>query len=70
MRQRVHTPPAPLSWADDRRVRNVAHRGASGDHPENTLAAIRAALALGVDSIELDIQRSRDGALVLIHDTT
>ena len=70
MRQTVHSPPAPLSWDDDRRVLNVAHRGASGDHPENTLAAIRAALALGVDSIELDVQRSRDGALVLIHDTT
>jgi glycerophosphoryl diester phosphodiesterase len=51
------------------RVLNVAHRGASGDHPENTLAAIRGALALDVDSIELDVQRSRDGALVLIHDT-
>lgn len=51
-------------------VLNVAHRGASGHHPENTLAAIRGALRLGVDSIELDVQRSRDGALVLVHDTT
>lgn len=70
MRQTVQCQPAPLSWDGDRRVLNVAHRGACGDHPENTLAAIRAALALGVDSIELDVQRSRDGALVLIHDTT
>ena len=52
------------------RVLNVAHRGASGHHPENTLAAIRGAVRLGVDSIELDVQRSRDGALVLCHDTT
>lgn len=70
MRQPVYSPPPPLCAHDDRRVRNVAHRGASGDHPENTLAAIRAALSLNVDSIELDVQRSRDGALVLIHDTT
>lgn len=34
------------------------------------MAAIRAAIALEVDSIELDVQRSRDGALVLLHDTT
>lgn len=70
MRLALHRPPAPLSGDDHRRVLNVAHRGASGDHPENTLAAVRGALALGVDSIELDVQRSRDGALVLIHDTT
>jgi glycerophosphoryl diester phosphodiesterase len=70
MRQTMHGPPPPLSWPDDARVLNVAHRGASGDHPENTLAAIRGALLLNVDSIELDVQRSRDGALVLVHDTT
>jgi glycerophosphoryl diester phosphodiesterase len=70
MRQTVPTPPPPLRGDEGRRVLNVAHRGASGDHPENTLAAIRGALALGVDSIELDVQRSRDGALVLVHDTT
>lgn len=70
MRQPAYSPPRPLCGYDDRRVLNVAHRGASGNHPENTMAAIRGALALGVDSIELDVQRSRDGALVLIHDTT
>lgn len=53
-----------------RLVLNVAHRGASGDFPENTLAAIRGAIALGADSIELDVRRSRDGELVLLHDPT
>jgi len=51
-------------------VANVAHRGASATQPENTLSAIRSAIALGVDLIELDVQRCRDGALVLMHDTT
>jgi glycerophosphoryl diester phosphodiesterase len=49
---------------------NVAHRGASATHPENTLPAIRAAIELGVDLVELDVQRTRDGALVLMHDKT
>ncbi len=49
-------------------VRNIAHRGASGDYPENTLAAFRAAIAVGADCCELDVQRSGDGALVVIHD--
>lgn len=52
------------------RVRNVAHRGASALAPENTLAAIRLAIAAGADMVEVDVQRSRDGVPVLIHDTT
>ena len=52
------------------RVANVAHRGASAEAPENTLAAIRRAVACGADLVEVDVQRSKDGALVLVHDTT
>jgi glycerophosphoryl diester phosphodiesterase len=48
----------------------VAHRGGSAEAPENTLAAFRRALALGIRWFELDVQSSRDGALVVIHDTT
>ena len=48
----------------------VAHRGASADAPENTLSAVRAALVRDTDLIEVDVQRSKDGALVLMHDTT
>lgn len=47
----------------------VAHRGASGHAPENTLAAVDAAEALGVDWVENDVQRTRDGVLVVLHDT-
>jgi glycerophosphoryl diester phosphodiesterase len=54
----------------DHRVLTVAHRGASWHAPENTLAAVRAAVALGVDMVEVDVQRTRDGALVVMHDAT
>jgi len=49
---------------------NVAHRGDSGDCPENTLAAFRSALALGVDMIELDVWWTADQALAVTHDPT
>jgi glycerophosphoryl diester phosphodiesterase len=48
----------------------VAHRGASATHPENTAAAFHEAIRLGVECIELDIHRSADGGLILIHDGT
>lgn len=47
-----------------------AHRGASAYAPENTLAAIDAADGLGIDWVENDVQRTRDGVLVVMHDTT
>lgn len=47
-----------------------AHRGASDTHPENTLAAFREAIRLGVHMIEFDVALSKDGQLVLMHDTT
>ena len=46
----------------------VAHRTNAGGCPENSLSGIRAAMALGVDMVELDLQRSSDGRLVLMHD--
>jgi glycerophosphoryl diester phosphodiesterase len=48
----------------------VAHRGASAYAPENTLAAVDRADALGISWVENDVQRTKDGALVVIHDTT
>lgn len=48
----------------------VAHRGASDEAPENTLAAARRAIARDADLVEADVQRTKDGALVLLHDTT
>ena len=48
----------------------IAHRGASGTAPENTLPAFRRAEELGADMIELDVQLTRDGHPVVIHDRT
>ena len=46
----------------------IAHRGASGLAPENTLAAFHKALEVGADAIELDVRLTRDGRVVVIHD--
>lgn len=46
----------------------IAHRGASHDAPENTLAAFRLGWAQGADGMECDVHRTRDGRLVCIHD--
>jgi glycerophosphoryl diester phosphodiesterase len=48
----------------------IAHRGSSGAAPENTIAAVRLALAHRSDVVENDVQRTRDGELVIMHDTT
>ncbi len=48
----------------------IAHRGASAYAPENTLPAFELALRQGADMIELDVQRSADGVLVVFHDDT
>ncbi|MFQ5752716.1 MAG: glycerophosphodiester phosphodiesterase, partial [bacterium] len=45
-----------------------AHRGANSSHPENTLSAFREAIRLGAHMIEFDVQFSKDGAVVIIHD--
>lgn len=52
------------------RVLNFAHRGASHDAPENTLAAFCLAREMGADGVELDVQASKDGEAVVIHDFT
>jgi glycerophosphoryl diester phosphodiesterase len=51
-----------------RRILRIGHRGAAGHAPENTIAAIRAGISLSVDFVELDVQRTRDGRLVVMHD--
>jgi glycerophosphoryl diester phosphodiesterase len=48
----------------------IGHRGACGHAPENTLASFRKALELGVDGFEFDIQLSKDGEPMVIHDDT
>lgn len=49
---------------------NYAHRGASAYAPENTMSAFRLGLEMGANGIETDVQRTRDGALVLFHDAS
>ena len=49
-------------------TRVIAHRGASGHCPENTLSAYALALEQGADMIEIDLHCTRDGAVVITHD--
>jgi glycerophosphoryl diester phosphodiesterase len=51
------------------RVEITAHRGGAGIGPENTLAAIRQSIEDGTDWIEIDVQESRDGIVVVAHDS-
>jgi len=52
------------------RVDVIAHRGASGHAPENTLSAVRLAHVEGATAVECDVHRTRDGVLVVHHDAT
>jgi glycerophosphoryl diester phosphodiesterase len=61
------TPAAATTGSD---VLNYAHRGASAYRPENTLAAFDRAADLGAQYVELDVQRTADGVLVVLHDDT
>ncbi len=53
-----------------RKVKVLGHRGASGYAPENTIPAFRKAIEMGADGVELDIQLTKDGEIVVIHDET
>ena len=48
----------------------VSHRAHAGTHPENTLLGIQAALDDGCEAIEVDVRRTLDGGLILMHDAT
>ncbi len=50
----------PLVWA---------HRGASGYAPENTLAAFKKAVEMKADGVELDVQLTKDGEIVVCHES-
>ncbi|WP_291259505.1 glycerophosphodiester phosphodiesterase [Fusobacterium sp.] len=50
--------------------KNFAHRGFSGRYPENTMLAFQKAVEIGVDGIELDVQLTKDGIPIIIHDET
>ena len=46
----------------------IGHRGARAYEPENTLRSFRKAIELGVDAVELDVRKTKDGKVVVIHD--
>jgi glycerophosphoryl diester phosphodiesterase len=48
----------------------IAHRGDSATHPENTLAACKQAIRIGADLVEVDVQLTKDGHVVVLHDVT
>ena len=49
---------------------NFAHRGASSDYPENTLLAFEEGIKCGASGIELDVHKTKDNKIVVIHDDT
>ena len=51
-------------------TKNFAHRGFSGKYPENTMLAFEKAVEIGADGVELDVQLTKDGEVVIIHDET
>jgi glycerophosphoryl diester phosphodiesterase len=57
-------------WLREYRPLSVAHRGHSIAYPENTMEAYRKAIELGVEMIECDVNITRDGKLVMMHDST
>jgi glycerophosphoryl diester phosphodiesterase len=63
-------PAADDAWRGKYPIIVTAHRGFSGEYPENTLASFRAAIAAGADMVELDVHLTRDSELVVIHDDT
>lgn len=56
--------------ADKRYIFVQAHRGFSSDYPEQTIPAFQAAIDAGADRLEMDLSLTRDGEVVLIHDST
>ena len=63
-----HSSPEITRGLNSMEMEIIAHRGASADAPENTLAAVRLGWEQGADAVEIDVQFSRDGHLIVIHD--
>ncbi len=65
----LRSAPVETTWAAEDAFDLHGHRGARGLRPENTLAAFGHALAIGVSTLELDTAVTRDGAVVVTHDS-
>ncbi|RDW16215.1 glycerophosphodiester phosphodiesterase [Oceanobacillus chungangensis] len=59
-----------ISKQERQKMINTAHRGASGHAPENTMTSFQKGFEMKADYIEIDVQMTMDGELVIIHDTT
>jgi glycerophosphoryl diester phosphodiesterase len=57
-------------WIQDRAPLNIAHQGGEDEFPSNTMYAFRRAVAGGADMLELDVGVTRDGKVIVMHDTT
>jgi glycerophosphoryl diester phosphodiesterase len=64
------TATAANRWIQKDRPLNIAHQGGEDEFPSNTMYAFRKALRAGADMLELDIGVTRDGKVVVMHDTT
>ena len=66
--------PAPAAAADNpwlaQRVLNIAHQGGEDEFPSNTLYAFKRSVKAGADMLELDVGVTKDGKVVVSHDTT
>ncbi|MEM1178128.1 MAG: glycerophosphodiester phosphodiesterase family protein [Acidobacteriota bacterium] len=58
------------SFLESQAPKVIAHRGFSGQAPENTLVAIRQAIEIGADMVEIDVTLTRDGHVIVLHDET
>lgn len=65
----AHARAEPVDWTEQR-VMNMPHSGGEDEAPMNTLYAFKRSVKLGGDMIELDVQSTKDGKLVVIHDAT
>src|SRR4029079_7667122 len=57
-------------WLDERTFINMAHQGGEDEFPSNTMYAFKEALAAGADTLELDVNRTKDDQFVVMHDWT
>lgn len=55
-------------WLTQRTFINMAHQGGEDEFPSNTMYAFREALATGADTLELDVNRTKDNKFVVVHD--
>ena len=64
------TAQAANRWIEPKTPLNIAHQGGEDEFPSNTMYAFRKALKVGADMLELDIGVTKDGKVIVMHDTT